>query len=96
MKKINLNKVEHNVKIGQECGDFEPNITDAGGDQGSRRKSHHSIDHTFTNFGQHRWRNRIKISNDNCKKLLLFHVFGELCFKQKGGGESCIYDLLDN
>ena len=28
MKKINLNKVEHNVKVGQECGDFEPNITE--------------------------------------------------------------------
>ena len=28
MKKINLNKVEHNVKVGQQCGDFEPNITE--------------------------------------------------------------------
>jgi len=28
MKKIELKKVNHSVKIGQECGEFEPNITE--------------------------------------------------------------------
>ena len=28
MKRIDLKKVEHSVKIGDQCGDFEPNVTE--------------------------------------------------------------------